>query len=86
MREVIEQHFHLVEKAEEAIRAAGLTPTSPPVRGGTDGARLCYMGLPFPNLGTGGFFFHGPNECISVERMDKAVEILERLIALFAGE
>ena len=58
MLEKIQPHFHLVENARKAIRAAGLEPIETPVRGGTDGATLSYMGLPCPNLGTGGFNFH----------------------------
>lgn len=87
-RNMIEQilpHFHLVETAQEAIRLAGLEPVSVPVRGGTDGATLSWMGLPCPNLGTGGFNFHGNAECITIERMDKAVEILLNIIALYAS-
>ena len=86
-RNMIEQilpHFHLVETAQAAIRQAGLDPVSVPVRGGTDGATLSWMGLPCPNLGTGGFNFHGNAECITAERMDKAVEILLNIIALYA--
>ena len=84
MIEMIKPHFHLIETAEAAIRMAGLTPHSMPVRGGTDGARLSWEGLPCPNLGTGGFNFHGPAECITVERMDKAVDILLNIIKLYA--
>lgn len=84
MIEKIEPHFHLVETAREAIRMAGLTPEEPPVRGGTDGATLSWMGLPCPNLGTGGFNFHGTAECTTVERMDKATEILLNILELYA--
>ena len=66
-----------------AIRAAGLEPIETPVRGGTDGATLSYMGLPCPNLGTGGFNFHGPCECITAEKMDQGVEILLNLVELY---
>ena len=83
MIEKIKPHFHLVETAKEAIRAAGLEPEEVPVRGGTDGATLSWMGLPCPNLGTGGFNFHGTAECITAERMDKAVEILLNIIELY---
>ena len=84
MIEQIKPHFHLVETAREAIRMAGLEPVAVPVRGGTDGARLSWMGLPCPNLGTGGFNFHGTAECTTVERMDKSVEILLNIIDLYA--
>ena len=83
MLEMIEPHMHLIENAKEAIRAAGLNPVVTPVRGGTDGARISFMGLPCPNLGTGGFNFHGEYECITAERMDKAVEVVLRLIETY---
>ena len=76
MLEKILPHMHLIDNAKRAIEAAGMTVEVEPVRGGTDGARLSYEGLPCPNLGTGGFNFHGPFECISVERMDRAVEVI----------
>lgn len=84
MLEKIKPHFHLVETAREAIRMAGLEPEEVPVRGGTDGAVLSWKGLPCPNLGTGGFNFHGVCECTTVERMDKATEILLNIIGLYA--
>ena len=83
MMEKIQPHFHLVENARKAIQAAGLEPIEAPVRGGTDGATLSYMGLPCPNLGTGGFNFHGPCECITAEKMDQSVEILLNLVDLY---
>ncbi len=84
MIEQIRPHFHLVENARAAIRAAGLEPIENPIRGGTDGAMLSYKGLPCPNLGTGGFNYHGPFECITAEKMDKAVEILLGIIERYA--
>lgn len=83
MLEKIQPHFHLVENARKAIRTAGLEPIETPVRGGTDGATLSYMGLPCPNLGTGGFNFHGPYECITAEKMDQCTEILLNLVDLY---
>ena len=83
MLEKIQPHFHLVENARKAIRTAGLEPIETPVRGGTDGATLSYMGLPCPNLGTGGFNFHGPCECITAEKMDQCTEILLNLVDLY---
>ena len=80
MREVIEQHMHTIERAQKALRAVGLKPLCVPIRGGTDGARLSFMGLPCPNLGTGGANFHGINEYIAVEDMEKAVDMLQKLI------
>ena len=84
MVEQIKPHFHLIDTAREAIRKAGLEPETVPVRGGTDGARLSWMGLPCPNLGTGGFNFHGTAECTTVERMDKSVAILLNIVELYA--
>ncbi len=75
--------MHLIENARTAIRTAGLEPVTQPIRGGTDGARLSFMGLPCPNLGTGGYNFHGPYEFITVEGMDKSVEILRNIVALY---
>ena len=80
MLEQIRPHMYLVDNAREAIKAAGLVPEEIPIRGGTDGARLSYEGIPCPNLGTGGFNFHGCLECITVERMDKAVDIILEII------
>lgn len=77
--------MHLVENARRAAQMAGVFPVTNPIRGGTDGARLSFMGLPCPNLGTGGFNFHGPYECITVEGMDAAVEILKNIVALYSG-
>ena len=84
MIEKIRPHMHLIENAKAAIRDAGLTPQCLPVRGGTDGARLSFMGLPCPNLGTGGFNFHGEYECITAERMDRAVQVILNLAARYA--
>lgn len=83
MIEQIRPHFHLIENARLAVKKVGLVPVECPIRGGTDGARLSYEGLPCPNLGTGGFNFHGPSECISVEKMDQCVEILLNLVELY---
>lgn len=85
MKEKIVPHIHLVENAKTAAVKAGATPTVEPIRGGTDGARLSFMGLPCPNLGTGGYNFHGKFEFASVEQMDKAVEMI-KLIAKYYGE
>ena len=79
MLSVIEQHMDVIERAQNAIRESGLEPISRPVRGGTDGARLSFMGLPCPNLGTGGYGFHGPYEQISVEGMETAVRIIKSI-------
>ena len=76
MAECMSDHMDIVERAERAIAAAGLKPVRVPVRGGTDGAQLSLRGLPCPNLGTGGYSFHGPYEHITAEAMDTAVEII----------
>ena len=78
--------MHLIDNARQAVRRAGLEPVTCPIRGGTDGARLSFMGLPCPNLGTGGVNFHGPYECVTVEGMDKTVEILGNIVDIYAGE
>ena len=84
MLEVIEQHPHVVEIAKKAISNTGLDPLSRPVRGGTDGARLSFMGLPCPNLGTGGYGFHGPYEHISVEGMETAIQVIRNIVTIVA--
>lgn len=76
MAEKIKPCFHLIEQAIEAAAQAGAKPKVVPIRGGTDGARLSYMGLPCPNLGTGGYAFHGSYEHITAEGMDQVVEML----------
>lgn len=76
MLEIIEKHFYIVEKAQDAIRSAGMTPISLPIRGGTDGGQLSFRGLPCPNLGTGGEGFHGPYEHITVEAMEAVVKVI----------
>lgn len=81
MLSVIEENMYVVELAKDAISAVGLEPVSSPVRGGTDGARLSFMGLPCPNLGTGGYGFHGPYEHVSIDSMERVVKILKEIIA-----
>lgn len=81
MAECLSAHMEVVELAEKAIRKAGLEPVRVPIRGGTDGAQLSFRGLPCPNLGTGGYSFHGPFEHITVEGMDVAVDIILNLIS-----
>ena len=80
MREIIEQHMNVIERAEAAIQSQGLAPRRVPIRGGTDGARLSFMGLPCPNLGTGGYNCHGIYEFVAVEDMEKMVQILLSLV------
>ena len=76
MKEKIEPCMHLIENAKAVIRKLGMEPEVVPVRGGTDGAQLSFRGLPCPNLGTGGYAFHGPYEHITAEGMDAVVKIL----------
>ena len=83
MKVVLDQHPQIVENAVEAIRRAGLTPHRGSIRGGTDGSRLSFMGLPCPNLFAGGHAFHSPLEWISVQDMEKAVETLVHLAAVW---
>ena len=85
MAEVIAEHPVVVEAALRAIRAAGLEPFSEPVRGGTDGAQLSFRGLPCPNLGTGGYAYHGFYEHAVAEEMDTCVEILLQVVKEFAA-
>lgn len=80
MKEKIEPHRYLIEYAKEAAREVGLNPKVVAIRGGTDGARLSFMGLPCPNLGTGGFGFHGPYEHITCEGMDICVEMMLKMV------
>ena len=86
MEEKVKPHFHLIENAEKAIRQAGLEARIVPIRGGTDGARLSFMGLPCPNLGTGGFNFHGPCEYITAEKMDQSVQVVLNIISIYAEQ
>ena len=84
MAEKIKPCFHLIENAICAAKKVGLTPLVTPIRGGTDGARLSYMGLPCPNLGTGGHAYHGPYEHITVEGMELAVDMMEELVRQYS--
>ena len=82
MREKIQEHMYVVDLAKKAIEEAGLKPLIQPIRGGTDGARLSYMGLPCPNIFEGGHNFHGKYEYVSVDVMVKAVEVILNIIKL----
>jgi len=84
MRQKIEPFFHVVQIAEEAIQRCGLKPVIAPVRGGTDGARLSFMGLPCPNIFTGGHNFHGRYEFIPLESMQKTVEVIVEIARIAA--
>jgi tripeptide aminopeptidase len=86
MREVLEQHPRVVDHARRAIRLAGLVPIERPIRGGTDGSRLSFMGLPTPNLFAGEHNFHSRLEWVSAQDMDKAVEVIVRLCEIWGQE
>ncbi|MBR3245418.1 MAG: peptidase T [Parasporobacterium sp.] len=86
MKEILKDHMELIDYAKQAIKEAGLEPRIKPVRGGTDGARLSFRGLPCPNLGTGGAAFHGPYEHITLEGMETAVRILLNLVKITSGQ
>ena len=83
MKVVLDRHPAIVDNAIEAIRRAGLTPVRGSIRGGTDGSRLSFMGLPCPNIFAGGHAFHSPLEWISVQDMEKAVETIVHLAAVW---
>jgi len=83
--EVMADYPEVIDAARKAIQASGLTPSSRPVRGGTDGAQLSFRGLPCPNLGTGGYAYHGFYEYAVAEEMDTCVEILLQLVREYAG-
>ena len=84
MKEKIEPVKHIVENAERAMKEVGVTPDISPIRGGTDGARLSFMGLPTPNIFTGGHNYHGRYEFIPTFAMEKAVEVVLKIIELYA--
>lgn len=85
MREKILPHFHLIETVKNAMTKLGVEPLVVPVRGGTDGARLSYMGLPCPNICTGGHNFHGKFEYIPVQSMEKTVDILLEVVSSYSN-
>lgn len=85
MKEAILPHPQILELAKAAMREMGIEPHSSPVRGGTDGARLSFMGLPCPNLNTGGMNAHGRHELVSVQAMERVQEMLRRMAALAVG-
>jgi tripeptide aminopeptidase len=84
MRKQVEPHYHIVEKAMKAIEMAGITPKVQPIRGGTDGANLSFMGLPCPNIFAGGHNFHGKMEYLPLQSMEKASEVILNIIKLYA--
>lgn len=82
MREKIEPVIHIVDLASEAMRQVGITPEVKPIRGGTDGARLSFEGLPCPNIFTGGHNFHGRFEYIPIQSMEKAMQVIVKIVEL----
>ena len=86
MREQVEPHYHVVEKAVKAMEMAGVEPHIQPIRGGTDGANLSFKGLPCPNIFAGGLNFHGKYEWVSVQSMEKASAVILNIIRLYAGQ
>lgn len=84
MADIIADHIHLIENAKTACKRAGIEPSVRAIRGGTDGVTLTFQGLPCPNLGTGGYGFHGPYEHVTVEGMDKCVDIITELVKMYA--
>lgn len=84
MRKEVEPHYRIIEIAKEAMEEAGVRPNIKPIRGGTDGSRLSFMGLPCPNLFAGGHNFHGKYEYVPVESMEKATEVILNICRIFA--
>lgn len=84
MRKEVEPHYHIIETAIKAMEEAGVKPNVKPIRGGTDGARLSFMGLPCPNIFAGGHNFHGKLEYVPVESMEKASQVMLNIIRLYA--
>lgn len=81
MAEIIKDNYYIIEKLEKAMNKAGINGYATPIRGGTDGAKLTFMGLPCPNIGTGGDNYHGPFEFVSLTMMKQAVEIIKALVS-----
>ena len=85
MRKQVEPHYHVVEKAVKAMEMEGIQPKIQPIRGGTDGANLSFMGLPCPNIFAGGLNFHGKMEFLPLENMEKAAKVIRNIISLYAA-
>ena len=84
MRQIIEKDMSIITLVKEAMKQVGIEPTSHAIRGGTDGARLSFMGLPCPNLCTGGANYHGRFEYACIEQMELCVEILKKIVEKYA--
>ena len=85
MRKEVEPHYHVVEKAVKAMEMEGIKPKIQPIRGGTDGANISFMGLPCPNIFAGGLNFHGKMEFVPLESMEAASKVILNIISLYAG-
>ena len=86
MREKVIEHPHVLDIAQQAMRDCDIEPVLKPIRGGTDGAQLSFMGLPCPNLFTGGYNYHGKHEFVTLEGMEKAVQVIVRIAELTAKQ
>ncbi len=86
MREQVEPVMHIVDLAHEAMKAVGVPPNVKPIRGGTDGARLSFMGLPCPNIFAGGLNFHGRFECLPIPNLKKAMDVMVKIVELSAKQ
>jgi tripeptide aminopeptidase len=84
MAEIIKDNFHLIDNAKTAMLNANVEPIVTPIRGGTDGARLSFEGLPCPNLSTGGYNFHGRREFIPSFALEKMVEVVLNLVEIYS--
>ena len=84
MREMVEPHYQIIEKAVKAMEMAGIKAKIQPIRGGTDGANLSFKGLPCPNIFAGGLNFHGKMEFVPLESMEKASEVILNIVKNFA--
>ncbi|WP_415793934.1 M20/M25/M40 family metallo-hydrolase, partial [Escherichia coli] len=81
---LVVEHPHILDIAQQAMRDCDIEPELKPIRGGTDGAQLSFMGLPCPNLFTGGYNYHGKHEFVTLEGMEKAVQVIVRIAELTA--
>ena len=84
MKNIIEEHIHLIDNAKLACERTGLAPIISPIRGGTDGCQLSFRGLPCPDIGTGAYGYHGPYEHISAQSMDKVVDMIIELVRIYS--
>ena len=82
MKEKIDPNMHVIDIVLQAMQESGVAPKVEPIRGGTDGAQLSFKGLPCPNIFAGGLYFHGPHETVSIQVMEKAVDVIVRICAI----